>query len=92
MSLIRLEHPGDGIVFPHKFAVPPPLSASSPPLISPSSTMATALETNPHLAPKNEAPGLEMTTALPEEAKTNDAGVPVYMGRFTGTKLITAIT
>lgn len=54
--------------------------------------MATALETNPHLVPKNEEPGLEMTTALPEAAKTNDAGVPVYMGRFTGTKLVTAIT
>lgn len=53
---------------------------------------ATALETNPHLVPKGEEPGLEMTTALPEDVKTNDVGVPVYMGRFTGTKLITAIT
>lgn len=32
-----------------------------------------------------------MTTALPEDAKTNAAGVPHYLG-LTGNKLITAIT
>lgn len=43
------------------------------------------------LVPKGEEPGLEMTTALPQDAKTNDAGVPHYLG-LTGNKLITAIT
>lgn len=52
----------------------------------------TAMETNAQLAPKDgSAPGLEMTTALPEDAKTNDAGVPQYLG-LTGTRLISAIT
>lgn len=42
-------------------------------------------------APPAEAPGLELTTELPEEAKTNAAGVPTYLG-LTGDKLVTAIT
>ncbi|KAM0750892.1 putative MFS monosaccharide transporter [Meredithblackwellia eburnea MCA 4105] len=34
---------------------------------------------------------LELTTTLPEGVKTNNSGVPTYMG-FSGTKLINAIT
>lgn len=37
------------------------------------------------------APGLELTTVLPEGAKTNARGVPTYMG-LAGTKLISMIT
>ncbi|KAK4700129.1 hypothetical protein P7C70_g6123, partial [Phenoliferia sp. Uapishka_3] len=40
---------------------------------------------------QEEAPGLELTTKLPEGAKTNDAGVPSYFG-LVGTRLISAIT
>ena len=37
------------------------------------------------------APGLELTTVLPEVTTVNSEGVPSYLG-LTGTKLIAAIT
>lgn len=40
---------------------------------------------------EEEAPGLELTTALPEDVKTNDLGVPTYFG-LVGTPLITVGT
>lgn len=39
----------------------------------------------------DSAPGLELTTVLPEGSATNARGVPTYMG-LAGTKLISMIT
>ncbi|KAL8287655.1 hypothetical protein RQP46_003513 [Phenoliferia psychrophenolica] len=41
---------------------------------------------------EENAPGLELTTALPEGAKTNNDGVPTFAFGLTGTPLISAIT
>ncbi|KAL8276397.1 hypothetical protein RQP46_011195 [Phenoliferia psychrophenolica] len=43
-----------------------------------------------HAETDADAPGLELTTALPENAKTNDAGVPTYFG-LTGAPLVTGV-
>lgn len=41
-----------------------------------------------HQQPEEDAPGLELTTALPDNVKTNDDGVPSFFG-LVGTPLIT---
>lgn len=50
------------------------------------------LATAPHDQDHHDgAPGLELTTVLPEGTTVNTAGVPSYLG-LTGTRLIAAIT